>query len=384
MNHEVFDLFDGYQIEYRKSIQGIESKWDNYVGSDFFISSRYLGVLEMFPPKNMRFRYVCLLKEGKAIGVLYYQVIHISLSNSLQGSSAIKRSLAAPFQADLLVNGNTLVTGAYGHYFQDDLGADLVFRIVDKASDIVAKELKKDGIKIRAHLKKDYPIVTIPSDLSKSKYVAFHVQPNMEFHLKPEWETIEDYKSALKSKYRVRMKRAKKKASAIFKKELDVDDLITHQEVMYNQYMQTVDGAGFNLFYLHKEYNIGLKKKLGEDFKVVGYFKNENQHELLGYYTLIKNEQNLDAHFLGYEHSENSKYQTYLNFLFDMIEYGIDASCQSINLSRTAMEIKSSVGATDVPLKIFMKYNGILNRLLPKALDYFVPEDKWLPRNPFK
>jgi len=333
----------------------------------------------------MRFRYVCLLKNGKAIGVFYFQVIHISLADSLQGSSAIKRGLASLFQANLLINGNTLVTGAYGHYIQEPLDNTTVFRLVDQVSKIVAEELGKDGVKVRAHLKKDYPLSTIPDDISSSKYTAFQVQPNMEFDFDKKWKSIDDYKTSLKSKYRVRMKRAKKKAQGIFKKSLGLEDLTRLKETMYDQYMQTVDGAGFNLFHLHKDYNIGLKQEFGEEFIVIGYFKDEEAQELLGYYTLIKNANDLDAHFLGYQHSENAKHQTYLNFLYDMVEHGINESSHSINLSRTAMEIKSSIGAKDVPLKIFMKYNNkILNKILPKALDYFVPEDKWLPRNPFK
>lgn len=335
----------------------------------------------------MQFRYVCLMENTKAIGVLYFQIIKRSLSDSLQNSTLIKRSLASLFQTHIMICGNSLVTGDYGFHFLKTIEPTETFKIIDEVSEIVRKELKKEKINVGAHLKKDFKIEVLPSNLKQSLYTPFQVQPNMQMELRTEWKSFDDYLSGLKSKYRVRLKRARKKSSELIKRELKLEDLERYKEEMYAQYMETVSGAGFNLFYLNKSYNIALKKSFGDDFKVFGYFKNvdDGKEELVGYYTLFINGHELDAHFLGYKHAHNAQYQTYFNFLLDMIEFGIGEGYRTIHMSRTALEIKSSVGAEAQDLKVFMKYNnGIINKLLPKALEYFVPKEEWKPRSPFK
>jgi len=235
----------------------------------------------------------------------------------------------------------------------------------------VRSELKKDKIRIGAHLKKDYHLDQVPEATVSEEYALFQVQPNMHMTLNQNWSNFEDYKQALKSKYRVRLKRARKKAASLERREMNLEEIINRKEEMYAQYMQTVEGAGFNLFYLDKDYNAALKEQFNDLFKVMGYFETDGngKERLVGYYTIFINGNELDAHFLGYDHSLNAQYQTYFNFLIDMIEYGIDFGYKGINMSRTALEIKSSVGA---------------QAFLPRALDYFVPKEEWTPRSPFK
>ena len=88
-----------------------------------------------------------------------------------------------------------------------------------------------------------------------------------------------------------------------------------------------------------------MKEELGESFRFFGY---ENQTgELLGFCTLIQNGSAYDAHFLGLKETSNREHQLYLNMLFDMLGKAIERSdINTIVFGRTALEIKSSVGAT--------------------------------------
>lgn len=345
----------------------------------------------------MQFRYICVMRESKAIGVLYYQIINLKLSNILQDtgaresfvskvSSKIKNGLASLFQTHLLILGNTLVTGDYGYHFLKPLENKDVFKITETVTEKVREQLVANGIKVGVNLKKDFFPSQIKDISDFQQYTKFEVQPNMWIHLKEEWNTFEDYLNAMKSKYRVRMRRARKKSVDIIKRELTVDEVKQLNHTMYEQYLETVKGAGFNLFYLHKDYNIALKENFGSKFRIFGYFNNTSSSEkLIGYFTIFSNYDQMEAHFLGYDHSSNAQYQTYLNFLFDMIDQGIQGNFKAINLSRTAMEIKSSVGAVPYDLSVFLKYNTAwINKLVPNALDYFIPKVEWKPRSPFK
>lgn len=384
-------------MEYRTSIHGIEDTWNEYTKKDIFLQSQYLKVLEDHPPQGMQFRYVCIMENSKPIGVLYYQIINLKLTDILQDkgarksitskiSASIKSGVASCFETHLLILGNTLVTGDYGYHFSKPLANSEINKIMDFVTDKVREQLVSNGIKVGVNLKKDFFPVQIEGVSDFNKYTKFEVQPNMWVHLKEEWKTFDDYLDAMKSKYRVRMRRARKKSADLVKRELSLEELKEINAQMYQQYLETVKGAGFNLFYLHNDYNIALKESFNTDFKVIGYFtKEQNQEKLIGYFTIFSNYDQMEAHFLGYDHSENAQYQTYLNFLFDMIDHGIEGNFKAINLSRTAMEIKSSVGAVAYDLSVFLKYNtSWINKFVPKALDYFITPVEWKPRSPFK
>ncbi len=376
---------------------GIEEKWDKYSKKDIFLQSQYLKTLEANPPEDMQFRYVCIMQNSKAIGILYYQIINLNLSDSLQDTGAresivskisakVKSSIASLFETHLLILGNTLVTGDFGYHFSLSLENREVNKIMDCVTDKVREQLIRNGIKVGVNLKKDF----FPDQISEiddfNQYTKFEVQPNMWIHLNEEWNTFDDYLGSMKSKYRVRMRRARKKSVDLIKRELTLEELKMLNDQMYDQYMETVKGAGFNLFYLHSNYNIALKENFKSDFRVFAYFIKEGVSErLIGYFTIFSNYDQMEAHFLGYDHSVNGQYQTYLNFLFDMIDKGITGRFKAINLSRTAMEIKSSVGAVPYNLSVFLKYNTKwINRYVPRALDYFIPKVEWTPRSPFK
>ncbi|HEX9151474.1 MAG TPA: 8-amino-7-oxononanoate synthase, partial [Flavobacterium sp.] len=58
---------------------------------------------------------------------------------------------------------------------------------------------------------------------------------------------------------------------------------------------------------------------------------------------------------------------------------------KEIIFARTALEIKSSVGAKPVKMYGFIEHsNPIINPYMPKIFKYLEPETIWQERNPFK
>jgi hypothetical protein len=71
--------------------------------------------------------------------------------------------------------------------------------------------------------------------------------------------------------------------------------------------------------------------------------------------------------------------------LYDLVRAGIDANCQHLVLARTALEIKSSVGAVAHDLHCYLRHhNAVANHFTEPLLDYLNPVEKWEPRHPFK
>ena len=103
--------------------------------------------------------------------------------------------------------------------------------------------------------------------------------------MKPEWNTFDDYLEDLKSKYRVRARKAAQKAGDITKKVFTADDIANHRQTIHALYKNVSDQAGFNAFVLHERYFEQLKEALGDKLKLTTYWRNG---KMVAFFTSIK------------------------------------------------------------------------------------------------
>jgi hypothetical protein len=66
----------------------------------------------------------------------------------------------------------------------------------------------------------------------------------------------------------------------------------------------------------------------------------------------------MDTYFLGYDDSIQREKMLYLNMLYDMIAYSINKGFKEIIFARTALEIKSSVGARPIQMWVYRTYQS--------------------------
>jgi predicted N-acyltransferase len=271
------------------------------------------------------------------------------------------------------------------------LSGQNAFAAKDQASILeILQTLKQAAFEINQHSKnhltsfKDF----MPSDLPNfdqavfKKDLKFTSQPNMIFEINPLWNQEDDYVNALTKKYRDQYKRSRNKALGIEKKKLTLEDIEDQQDIIYDLYLHVAEHAPFNTFYLPKNHFYVLKEKLKDDFMLYGYFIDG---KLIGFNTLIKNGKSLDTYFLGYDEKIQKEKMLYLNMLYDMIACGISLKFKNIIFGRTALEIKSSVGAIDIPMFGFMRHSQpFINQFLGRIFNYLEPETTWKRRNPFK
>ena len=93
----------------------------------------------------------------------------------------------------------------------------------------------------------------------------------------------------------------------------------------------------------------------------------------------------MDTYFLGYDDTIQKEKMLYLNMLYDMIAYSVNKGFGEIIFARTALEIKSSVGAKPVEMYGLMQHsNKQINKKIAKIFDYLEPKTAWKERNPFK
>lgn len=389
----ILDKEAGFSFSYHKSVDDIREILDHFGAKDVFFESPFHKALEEYPPNGMHFRYVLLWLHGEPKSMLYFQLKKINLRESLDGSfqengnqviNKIKKFFTGLLNFYTLVNGNMLQTGRYGQYLTPEIAERLTFSLYQKIVSIVKNNLKKENLSPAAILLKDYYTHEKISedDCKEFGYSAFSVQPNMRVEIRENWNSVDDYMGEMKSKYRVRTRRTLKKLDGIYKRALNLEDLLLYEDTMHRLYKFIADQASFNLFILNPKYFYGLKKHLQDKIQIIGYFLDD---KMVGFYTIIYNYDTLDAHFLGYDSEHNREYHLYHNMLYDLLFEAIIKKKKHLDLSRTAMEIKSSIGADPFEMFLYLKVtNPIANRFTARFLKFLTPEGDWEERNPFK
>ncbi len=387
---------NGFKFRAFSSVNDLTSDWESaQPPENIYLHRPILTAIEEAPPKGIRPCYLVFYQNDQPIGVAYCQLMVFKTDENVQDkegrgafrsfTGSVKSFLAKRFEYSLLVCGNLLFTGEHGFYFDKTIvntakAADFIKEALDKTQLFWRnKGVKTDGIFIKDIGEEQ---ANCRSDLMSHKYREFLFHPNMVLYLRPEWKTFDDYMECISSKYRVRAKKAFKCGKGLEKVVLNLEQLKTNKDRLYELYKGVMVTAGFNMVTLNDNYIIKLKENLGDLLKVTGYYLNG---ELIGYRTNIKNFDEIEAHFLGYDQSYNKQYQLYMNMLLDSLKHGISNQAKRVVYARTAMEIKSTIGAVPEDLFCYIRANNkLMNHLMPTILEYFRPDDNWIQRNPFK
>ena len=396
---------DGYDLRLHLSLDDITATWDELGHRNIFLSSDYLRALHSAPPSTMSFYYCTIWKQQTLCGIVYTQLDSFKAKQSISyhkdGAIAENRpgvlkvlrdSMASRIEIHTLLCGNSLVTGQHGSIFIDEIGESLRWRLIDVLLHELVIFLKSRGLKVRLLFVKDFfkPAAdTFHMQEHTRAYHGFHAQPNMILDLDPGWTSFEDYLGALSSKYRVRVRRAFKKAREVKCRELTIEDLVRYKDKIIEYYRDIAENASFNLFILNPDYFVSVKQHLGDRFRIFGFFKGD---KLIAFYSLMINDRlsggegdEIEAHFLGYEEETNRKYQLYHNMLIEMIDLSIALGVRRIIYGRTAMEIKSSVGAEPYLMYFYLQYqHPLINRMVPWIYNTLEPQVPWVQRHPFK
>jgi hypothetical protein len=340
-------------------------------------------------PKNITCKFIGLFKNEELIGVAMTQFINLSMINSYgERDSFIKNKIRTVvfknFSSNLLIVGNNTLTGQNAFCFSKDFPAKDMIILLYKAVEELQMQIEKRGQKVHLVIYKDFPESQISSfELPEFKpFYKFTTQPNMLFTIKEHWRSFDDYITDLNKKYRDQFKRARKKSEGITKRKFTLEDIENHKDRIVELYLNVAKKAPFNTFFLTEDHFEIFKKALKDQFLFYSYFKDET---LIGFNTLIKNGNDIDTYFLGYDENCQREKMLYLNMLYDMIAYSINKGFKRIVFARTALEIKSSVGAKPEVMYGFMKHNNhFINFFISKLFHFFEPKTNWNERNPFK
>jgi len=362
----------------------------------FYFNHGYLNALVEGSGERGRFLYPSIEIDGETIAAGCFQELVLYkdeldnlgrlFSSDSKLTLAIESILKGLVQLGrekkgirILIAGNSQVTGPYGVCFSSNISEQ------EKAQ-CWAAILKEAEIQFGPYsiiLVKDFTLgdQVIIDNLLNEGFRKIPTLPVMCFNLHSSWNNFDDYTAALASKYRIRTKAARKKISPIKSELWNADQIQEHAHEINALYQHVFSKARFRLYRINTDYFVKLKIELGNNFQFKVYLY---QDKMIGFTTFFIGENQSDAHLIGIDYSANKQFSLYQNMLYDYIEEGIKAHTKSIDFGRTAMEIKSTIGAIPVESQVLVKMrNPLLNGLVCLLMDSSSPAP-WIQRHPFR
>ena len=377
-----------YSFEIYNSASLLPSEWNSLATDNIFLTKEYLEVLENSSPINMICHFIGLFEEKQLVGIVVTQFLFAEKLQSFgERDKCLKTSVRnfafKNFASHVLFVGNNMLTGQNAWSFSKSINQLRAVKTLHKAINQLKKDLNEKGKKVHITSIKDFTETEIKPLQSEFKNnFTFSTQPNMVFDINENWKSEQDYIDALSKKYRDQYKRARKKSDGITKQKMSLSDIKKYEDVIYDLYFHVAKNAPFNTFFLARNHFSFFKEIMKDNFLLYGYF---SEGELIGFNTLIKNGTVMDTYFLGYNENIQREKMLYLNMLYDIIAYSINQGFKEIVFARTALEIKSSVGAKPIKMYGLITHsNSLINHNIGKLFDYLEPKTEWQERNPFK
>lgn len=371
------------------SVGEVPTLWNTVAESNVFLQTHYLKVLEESAPVNMQCFYIGIFENSELIGVALAQYLDLNKLESFGErdkclKTAVRNFVFKNFASHVLFLGNNMITGQNGYAFSKEIDFQHISEILAQTAKELTLYFKNKGIKIHLVSFKDF-YEECSAELKKHDFAEvyeFNAQPNMIFYLDDKWKTADDYVASFSKKYRDQYKRAHKKFDGIVVENLSYEQIVEHEKTLYNLYHYVAKNAPFNTFFLSENHFSTMKKQCQTNFLLFGYFLDE---KLVGFHTLLLNGTVLETYFLGYDSEVQKENMLYLNMLYNMTEFGIEHGFKKIIFGRTALEIKSSIGAVPVKMSGFLYHNNsFINKYISKIFPRLEPEMEWQQRHPFK
>ena len=369
------------------SIELIDSAIFEEVNPDksVYFSKPFLKAFELSNPQ-IEFKYITISNAKKnTIALALVQVINLSVEGTLKNikvASFVRKFLSLFFWNDhikIMFCGNIFLSGEHGISSSDGISKNEIMIQIGTALDAVAANTKP----LHAIFIKDFKGESLKNtrQFLNFGYSEIKVEPNMIIQLQPEWKSFEDYKNILKSKYRVKANKADSTSSTLDTRLFTEHDFETYKDELQALYQNTIANASFNAQVLNLNTYIHLRATFKDNFIVKAYFLED---KLAGFLTALVNKNTLDAHFIGLDYELNKSHAIYPRILNDYVRLGIERQVSSINLGRTASEIKTTIGANPLELSCYIKHkNPFLNSLI-KPFFKRIKVKEFRQHSPFK
>lgn len=380
-------------VQYFNTVSEISTDiWQQLGCTDnLYFHPKYLKSLQE-NNRNIRFAYMVLFdKKNTAIAFATIKIVDFYLDSVQNDMKSVvdcikylgrKLHLLSPEEAfKILTCGNTFVSGEHGIFIKNNQNKNKILKKIAKSAVNFSSLNPQNNVDF--FMLKDFEneSLFITDDLHERGYNSFNVEPNMVLYLNENWNDLNDYLAALKTKFRVKARKAFKLSAALKTEDITADRLKDLLPEMTALYKTVSNKSSFNLGDFNLQTYESLKDNIGDNYFLKAYWLED---KLVGFLSGILNKNSLDAHFVGIDYTYNKEYAIYQRMLYDYITLGIKKKVNTINFGRTASEIKSSVGAVPKDLTVYLRHKKtITNQILSLFLKRIQPSE-FKQKHPFK
>ena len=361
-----------------------ETFWESlHCEKNRYFSKEYLLSIEENHPE-IDFAYIILQDANKqAIAFAALQIIDFYIDDIKNDIEFLIRKIKNigrqlhifPKKKPLkiVICGNTFVSGEHGIFIKENQDKKTILKEVAKAILHYTNShtlLKKE---VNFFLLKDFKneSLWITDALKDYNYSPFLVAPNMLLEIQEQWQHFDDYLAALKTKFRVKARRALQRSASLEIENVTFKNINRLLPEMTALYKKVSSKAAFNLGDFNLKTYVQLKEKLQENYLLKAYFF---EGRMVGFMSGIINQDTLDAHFVGIDYALNREHAIYQRMLYDYVEIAIHNNIKYLNFGRTASEIKSSIGAVPQDLTMYIRHKkSIKNKIIKLFLQRIEP-----------
>ena len=355
--HKVTTLADGTDAFWHWGLDAVDvvdwAAWDAFLTAasqpSVFLDGRMMRSLLKAPDRPVA--AVQWKRDGFLIGLACIEdttAESVNLDTHVQserswfsGISKLLHGKDGRFQFRVRVVGTVLGSGEHGQCWSPDVSASEARRLL---TETVFEPHRLDGVQVpRVVMIKDQPIWgEARREVQHQGWTPLEFDPEMLFHVNPEWDHFEDYMQALKTKSRTKIKRIMALSSDFELRTLSSDELTGRCHELISLYQGVYERSGFRLGSLHADELLTSKAEWGDDFVVTVY---ELGGVLKGFQCAYVGSEETEAFFVGFDPELRKTHAIYQRMLVEFICLGVERGSQRVNMGRTALEIKSSVGA---------------------------------------
>lgn len=246
--------------------------------------------------------------------------------------------------------------------------------------------------KVLSTIENKYPSsITVLKDIddetamaaAANNFVSFGDDLTMALTLDTDWQTFDDYVSALKHKYAQRTRKLMRDAAPVDRQNLTltrVNELRSEISALLNN---VTTRQKIRIVIPTVDYFASLMKT-DPGFSMVGYF---DSGRMVGFTTYFNKAGETEMHYIGLDYEANARYHLYFNMLFDGIATAIKNQSSVLELGRTARQAKVNVGAKPVYFISMVRFNNRVARAIYNNLRNTFsqqPGTDWQERHPFK
>ncbi len=256
------------------------------------------------------------------------------------------------------VVGNVLGSGEAAYRFVAGVAPEEAARAVDRA--VRRGPSGPGGRRPAVVLVKDFRVADDAGQVGggvswRPGWFDLEFDPVMQVPVGRDWMEFSDYLGALRTKARTKVNRIAVCSEGCAFEELGLEEVRARAVALHALYLEVYGGAAFRLGGLHAEDLVRMKEQWGEAFRVVSI---QHEGEEVGFFCGFRGEDCIEAFMVGFHPGFHRELALYQRMLIEFIRWGVETGRPVVNLGRTALDIKSSVGALPVRMAMAVRFRN--------------------------